>query len=65
MKTRASLSAKEKNQVSERVIGSRENGGRGGDVKAILRNNGSEFSNFCENYQPTNPRSSLRQGEEM
>lgn len=38
-----------KNQVSARVIGSRENEGRGGNMKAILRNNGPQFSNFCEN----------------
>lgn len=44
MKTKASLSMRgEKNQVSERVIGSRGNGGRGGDVKVILRNNAPRF----------------------
>lgn len=49
-KPRASVSVREKkNQVSARVIGSRENEGRGGNMKAILRNNGPQFSNFCEN----------------
>lgn len=49
-KPRASVSMREKNQVSERIIGSRENERRGGNMKVILRNNGPQFSNFCENY---------------
>lgn len=48
-KPRASVSVREKNQVSARVIGSHENEGRGGNMKAILRNNDPQFSNFGEN----------------